>query len=58
MRNFIFLVRGPPKKWGFSVLAKKPEIYDKCKRVIRSSSRVLQKCFIKEEKGKRKREMG
>ena len=28
MRNFIFLVRGSPKKWGFSVLAKKPEIYD------------------------------
>ena len=28
VKNLIFLVREPPKKWGFSVLAKKPEIYD------------------------------
>ena len=30
--KFYFLVRGPPKKWGFLVLAKKPEIYDKVER--------------------------
>ena len=26
--KFFFLVRGPPKKWGSSILAKKSKIYD------------------------------
>lgn len=28
MRNFIFLVREPFKKWSFSILIKKLKIYD------------------------------
>ena len=42
MRNLIFLVRGPPKKWGFSILIKKPKIYDNLLKNQCKSYRRLQ----------------